>query len=117
MVNVIYTHNYYVYTYRGGEGATSRRLFLGWRARVPSTHRAKGMRLAAINAELAERKKEGKRKALDSFANYQKTSGKIYMPFVSPLSGETERGSLVPWKITERNQTAKTVLAVSFDLG
>ena len=76
-----------------------------------------GMRLAAINAELAERKKIGKRKALDSFANYQKTSGKVYMPFVSPLSGETERGILVPWKITERNQTAKTVLAVSFDLG
>jgi hypothetical protein len=78
---------------------------------------AEGVRLAAINAELAERKKIGKRKALDSFANYQKTSGKVYMPFVSPLSGETERGSLVPWKITERNQTAKTVLAVSFDLG
>jgi hypothetical protein len=76
-----------------------------------------GQRLAAINAELAERKKEGKRKALDSFANYQKTSGKVYMPFVSPLSGETERGLLVPWKLTERNQTAKTVLAVSFNLG
>ena len=41
MVNVIYTHNYYVYTYRGGEGATSRGLFLGWRARVPSTLRAR----------------------------------------------------------------------------
>ena len=77
-----------------------------------------GMRLAAINAELAERKKVGKRKALDSFANYpQKTSGKVYMPFISPLSGETERGILVPWKITKRDQTAKTVLAVSFDLG
>ena len=37
MVNVIYTDNYYVYTYRGGEGATSRGLFLGLRARVPST--------------------------------------------------------------------------------
>jgi len=78
---------------------------------------AEGKRLAAINAELAERKKEGKRKALDSFANYQKTSGKVYMPFISPLSGETERGILVPWKITKRDQTAKTVLAVSFDLG
>ena len=76
-----------------------------------------GQRLAAINAELAERKKEGKRKALDAFANYKKTSGKVYMPFVSPLSGQTERGLLVPWKITKRNQTAKTVLAVSFNLG
>ena len=41
MVNVIYTHNYYVYTYRGGEGATSRGLFLGWRPRVPMTRRAR----------------------------------------------------------------------------
>ena len=76
-----------------------------------------GMRLAAINAELAERKKEGKRKAFTAYTEYRKLNGKVYMPFVSPLSGETERGSLVPWKITERNQTAKTVVAVSFDLG
>ena len=78
---------------------------------------AEGMRLAAINAELAERKKEGKRKALIAYTDYRKLNGKMYMPYVNPLSGETERGSLVPWKITERNQTAKTVVAVSFDLG
>ena len=47
MVNVIYTHNYYVYTYRGGEGATSRELFLGWRARVPST-RPRQMRAVSL---------------------------------------------------------------------
>jgi len=78
---------------------------------------AEGVRLAAINAELAERKKEGKRKALIAYTDYRKLNGKMYMPYINPLSGETERGSLVPWKITERNQTAKTVVAVSFDLG
>ena len=41
VVNVIYTHNYYVYTYRGGGVATSRGLFLGWRPREPMTHRAR----------------------------------------------------------------------------
>ncbi len=80
-------------------------------------HSPEGMRLAAINAELADRKKEGKRKALIAYTDYRKLNGKMYMPYINPLSGETERGSLVPWKITERNQTAKTVVAVSFDLG
>ena len=46
-MNVIYTHNYYVYTYRGDEGATSRELFLGWRARVPST-RPRQMRAVSL---------------------------------------------------------------------
>jgi len=54
---------------------------------------------------------------LIAYTDYRKINGKMYMPYVNPLSGETERGSLVPWKITERNQTAKTVVAVSFDLG
>ena len=77
---------------------------------------AEGKRLAAINEELTKRKDAGKLKALAAYADYKKLSGRVSMPYVNPLSGQTERGILVPWKISKRNQTAKTVLAVSFDL-
>ena len=61
---------------------------------------AEGKRLAAINAELAKRKKTARKFVLASWEKYGMEKGIIHMPYLHPITCEKEYGPEVPWSLT-----------------
>jgi hypothetical protein len=75
-----------------------------------------GKRLAAINAELAKRKKSARKFVLASWEKYGVEKGVIHMPYLHPITCEKEYGPEVPWSLTVTQPAAEPFPTIRYTL-
>jgi len=75
-----------------------------------------GIRLAAIEEELTERKKSARKLVLASWKKYDVKKGVVYMPYRHPITCQQEFGTEVPWSLSMTNPSSEPYPTVRFKL-